>query len=554
MKKDSVLLRWLWRRTAKRIPALIMLLLTNVAVALLGVAFAVASKNIVNQAVSGTRAGLYHAAAVQLIFVGGIIVCLTVQRYLHAKTAAELDRDWKHDLAGRIIHGEYLKVTKFHTGELLNRLNNDVRAVDEGILAVFPGFLSMLTRIIAVGVMLFVLEPILASFLLALGFVVVCIALLARKYLNDLNKKVSTADGKVSGFFQEVFEKLLVVQAMNLQKEVLRRGDILMEDRYRLQKRRWVLTLTSNTFLSFVGYFTAFATLIYSAFALQKGVMDFGELTVVTQLVGQFYAPMVHLSGVLPKYILLLSACERLYELEQLCETTVQAESAESVAYEDIAAICAEDVSFAYDKDKVLENATFSLPRDSFAVVTGASGIGKSTLLKLLLGIFPENGGELYLATENGHVPLSASTRELFAYVPQGNLLFSGTVRENLLLAKDDATNEEVETALYVSALDSVVESLPQGLDTVLGENGNGLSDGQAQRLSIARAVLNGAPILLLDECTSSLDDDTERTVLQRIHDLPHKTCIVVTHRPAALEFAQWQLQVDDGWITCQKI
>ncbi len=554
MKKDSVLLRWLWRRTAKRIPALILLLVTNIATALLGVAFAVASKNIVNQAVSGTREGLFHAAAVQLVLVCCIIVCLTVQRFLHSKTSAELDRDWKRHLADKILHGEYLKVSGFHSGELINRMNNDVRAVDEGILSVFPGFLSMLTRVLSVGVVLFVLEPFLASFLFLLGLIVVLIAVFARKFLNDLNKKVSTADGKVSGFFQETFEKLLVVQAMNLEKEVLRRGDVLMEERFRLQKRRWLITLTSNTFISFVGYFTAFAALIYSAFALQNGAMDFGELTVMTQLVGQFYAPMVHLSGILPKYILLLSACERLYELEQLCESYEERGRAESVSYDDVLAICAEDLSFAYGREKVLQNATFSLPRDSFAVVTGASGIGKSTLLKLLLGIFPQDSGSLYVATENAHVPLSAATRELFAYVPQGNLLFSGTVRENLLLAKQNASENELEAAMYVSALDSVIDILPQGLDTILGENGHGLSDGQAQRLSIARAVLTDAPILLLDECTSSLDEETERTVLERLRDLPNKTCIVVTHRPAALEFAQWQLQVDDGWITCQKI
>ncbi len=554
MKRDSVLLRWLWHRTAKRIPALILLLVTNIATALLGVAFAVASKNIVNQAVSGTREGLFQAATVQLALVCGVVICLTLQRYVHSKTAAELDRDWKRNLARRILHGEYLKVTGFHSGELINRMNNDVRAVDEGILSVFPGFLSMLTRVISVGIVLFLLEPFLTSFLLLLGLIVALIAVFARKFLNDLNKKVSTADGKVSGFFQEIFEKLLVVQAMNLEKEVLRRGDVLMEERFRLQKRRWTITLTSNTFISLVGYFTAFVALIYSALALQKGVMDFGELTVMTQLVGQFYAPMVHLSGILPKYILLLSACERLYELEQLCESYEKQEGAESVSYEEVLAICAEDLSFAYDKEKVLQNATFSLPRDSFAVVTGASGIGKSTLLKLLLGIFPQDSGSLYVATENACVPLSAATRELFAYVPQGNLLFSGTVRENLILAKQNASEEELETAIYVSALDSVIDILPQGLDTVLGENGHGLSDGQAQRLSIARAVLADAPILLLDECTSSLDEETERTVLERLRALPHKTCIVVTHRPAALEFAQWQLQVDDGWITCQKI
>ena len=150
--------------------------------------------------------------------------------------------------------------------------------------------------------------------------------------------------------------------------------------------------------------------------------------------------------------------------------------------------------------------------------------------------------------------PLSGSTRKLFAYVPQGNLLFSGTLRENLLLVKPDATEAEVEQAVYLSCMDAYLPQLPQGLETVLGENAHGLSEGQAQRLAIARAVLGGAPILLLDEVTSALDAETERTVLQRLRRLPDRTCIAVTHRPAALELADWKLQVDERGIRCVSI
>ncbi len=217
-------------------------------------------------------------------------------------------------------------------------------------------------------------------------------------------------------------------------------------------------------------------------------------------------------------------------------------------------AICAENLSFAYDRDAVVHHASFALPKGSFTVITGPSGIGKSTLLKLLLGIFKPDCGSLYAQTGQTRVPIDRSTRSLFAYVPQGNLLLSGTLRENLTITRPNATESEIMQAVHVSAMEEYLEQLPDGLDTVLGESGAGLSEGQAQRLAIARAVLGGAPILLLDEITSALDVETERTVLTRIRQLPDRTCIAVTHRPAALELADWQLRVSESGSFIAKV
>jgi ATP-binding cassette subfamily B protein len=184
-------------------------------------------------------------------------------------------------------------------------------------------------------------------------------------------------------------------------------------------------------------------------------------------------------------------------------------------------------------------------------VITGPSGIGKSTLLKLLLGVFCPDSGELYLQCGEERVPVDRSTRRLFAYVPQGNLLFSGTLRENLIVTAPQATEAALQQAVYVSAMDEFLPQLPQGLDTYIGESGAGLSEGQAQRLAIARAVLGGAPVLLLDECTSALDAETEQKVLQRLRALPKRTCIAVTHRPAARALCDWRLELGEGKIRC---
>jgi len=205
------------------------------------------------------------------------------------------------------------------------------------------------------------------------------------------------------------------------------------------------------------------------------------------------------------------------------------------------------ELCFAYDRDRIFENAEFVIEKGSFGAILGHSGIGKSTLLKLLMGIYKPGSGKLYVETEEGQVPINRSTRRLFAYVPQGNLLLSGTIRENLTITRPNATDEEIREAIHISCMDDYVYAFPQGLDTPMGESGAGLSEGQAQRLSIARAVLSGAPILLLDEATSALDGETEKLVLERLRSLHNRTCIAVTHRPAALALCDWTMEMKDG-------
>jgi ATP-binding cassette subfamily B protein len=252
------------------------------------------------------------------------------------------------------------------------------------------------------------------------------------------------------------------------------------------------------------------------------------------------------------------ASAERLMELQDIQGDPAPVREAPETLYGNMNAIAAKNLSFSYDRDQVLENAEFVLPKGAFAVITGPSGMGKSTLLKLMLGIFRPEQGSVHLVCDKGPLQLDRSTRRLFAYVPQSNLLLSGTIRDNLTIIKPMATEEELREAVYVSAMDDYLAALPNGLDTLLGENGSGLSEGQAQRLAIARAILGGSPILLLDECTSALDEETEQKVLRRLRSLENRTCIAVTHRPAAINLCDWRLEVSGGkicshWVDLQK-
>ena len=405
----------------------------------------------------------------------------------------------------------------------------------------------MIARIVGAAAALLTLEPLFAGALLSAGGLLVAFTALARRQLKKLHKQVSEAEGKVSGFIQETIEKLLMVQAMDVAEEMERRSDSLLEHRFRIQRRRKNVSVLTNTGVSILTYGAGFLALAWCSFRLLQGRMSFGSLTAVIQLVNQLQSPFVHLTGVLPQYVAMIAAAERLMELDAIPGEEASAVEDARGLYAQLDGIGADRLCFSYDNDVILQGADFSLPKGAFAVITGPSGIGKSTLLKLLLGVYPPEDGSLFACRGDERIPLGRATRRLFAYVPQGNLLLSGTLRENLTIVRPDAAQAEIDRAVYVSAMDEYLPHLPDGLETVLGENGAGLSEGQAQRLAIARAVLSGAPILLLDECTSALDEAIEQTVLTRLKALPDRTCIAVTHRPAALALCDWRLEVADG-------
>lgn len=548
MKKNPLI--WITRHVRQRIPVILLMMAAQIANALFAVYFALGTRGVIDSAIAGNKQEFWPACGKLAAIIVGILLSMTLVRHLRERLRADLEWDWKRKLLHGLLHGDYAAVSAYHSGELLNRLNNDVNRVNEGVLNIVPNAAAMITRLVAAVVVLGTLDGRFTLAVLVLGAVVLSATALMRRRLKELNKQVSTHDGKVSGFLQETMEKLLMVQTMDVAEEVERRTEVLLADRYAIQRKRKNVSLISNACISLMSHGAGFFALCWCAWQMLLGQMSFGSLTAVTQLVGQLQAPFVNLSGVMPQYVAMLASAERLMELEEIEGEPAPMSEDPADLYERMDALCAEGLSFAYDRDQVLSNASFRLPKGAFTVITGPSGIGKSTILKLLLGVFHPQNGNLYLDCVGENVPLDRSIRRLFAYVPQGNLLLSGTLRENLTIVLPEASEEEIHQAIYVSAMDEFLPQLPNGLDTVLGESGAGLSEGQAQRLAIARAVLGGAPVLLLDECTSALDAETERKVLERIRTLPRRTCIAVTHRTAAIALCDWQLRVDAGHVS----
>ena len=547
MKTSPVL--WILKQIRGRIPGILLMTAAQVGQAVLSVLFALGSRGVIDSATAGQPELFFQACLRQGAIIAGILLCLTVLRHLRDRLHGDLERDWKRKLLHGLLHGEYAAVSSYHSAELLNRLNNDVNKVNDGILTIVPNAAAMVTRLVVAVAVLGTMDARFTLLVAALGAVVVISTAMMRRQLKELNKRVSAHDGKVSGFLQEIMEKLLMVQTMDVSQEVERRADVLLDDRYAIQRKRKNVSLVTNTGISIMSYGAGFLALVWCSWRMLQGQMSFGSLTAVTQLVGQLQAPFVNLSGVMPQYTAMIAAGERLMELEKIQGEPMPAERSPEEIYREMESLHAEELTFSYDRDQVLLDAEFFLPKGAFAVITGPSGIGKSTILKLLLGVFRPERGRLFLRGKMGELSLDRSTRKLFAYVPQGNLLLSGTLRDNLTIVRPDASEDEIREAVTVSAMDEFLPQLPIGLDTVLGESGSGLSEGQAQRLAIARAILGGAPILLLDECTSALDAETEEKVLKRLKALPGRTCIAVTHRPAAIALCDWRLEVSDGKI-----
>lgn len=550
MKTNAML--WTLKQIRNRIPAILIMTAAQVGHSVFCVLFALGSRAVIDSATAGDARAFGIACLKQAGIIAGILISMGLVRHLRERIRADLDRDWKKRMLHGLLNGEYAEVSAYHSAELLNRLNNDVTKVNEGLLNIIPNGGAMAARIFAVVVVLGSLDLRFALVMAMLGAVVVATTAVLRRRLKDLNRQVSEHDGKVSGFLQETMEKLMMVQAMDISQEMERRTGLLLDDRYEIQRKRKNISVMSNTAVSIMHYGAGFLALCWCAGRLLRGQMSVGSLTAVIQLVNQLQAPFVNLSGILPQYAAMMASAERLMELDAIRGEPVLQEDIQSM-YGRMDAILAEGLNFSYGRDTILKNAGFIIKKGDFAVITGPSGIGKSTILKLLLGIYTPESGEISLFCGKEKHTLDRRMRKLFAYVPQGNLLLSGTLRENLTVVRPDCTEEEIQQAVYVSGMDEFLPVLPDGINTVLGENGAGLSEGQAQRLAIARAVLGGAPILLLDECTSALDARTEQLVLQRLRELPGRTCISVTHHPAGVAICDCQLEMRDGAIWTMK-
>lgn len=554
-KKNNSALSWDLQLAKSVWRGISVLSVFGLAYSVLGASFALVSKNVIDSAVAMASGGAGTELVKMCLLLAFLILLQLVMQIvvseLTVRVNGRLNIECKRRLFSSLLHKEASGVLQYHSGELLNRLTSDVSVITNAVSSLIPDLVHYVTRAAVSFGVLFYLDKWFALLCLAAMPIVLLAARIYRGKMKNLHKQVQESDGKTRSFMQESLANLLVIKSFGSEKRVSERAAELQTKNYRLNLKRAHISILSNIifFIAMTaGYYFALG---WGAFRLSRGLMSFGSLTAILQLVEQLQSPFRSLSSLLPQYYAMTASTERLMELENLPEESpAQSRFDREEIYGGACAFCAENVTFSYDGKKVLDNVSFRLEKGDFAAVTGLSGAGKSTLLKLFLGIMEPDSGEIYLLLQNGEkLSLGAETRALFAYVPQGNLILSGTIRENIAFAKEDASEEEIISAAKNAEIWEEISALPQGLDTVLGEGGAGLSEGQVQRLAIARALLYDAPVLLLDECTSALDEKTEKAVLENLIALRSKTCLTVSHKAAAKECCNVNFYVENGRV-----
>lgn len=551
-KSDIAVVKWMLSVGKRQIPKLIIIILANAFWASLSVIFANFSKNVIDAAVvdHSTKKVVTYAVAL----FGVIMLQLTMNLLSNSfseRCKGRLDMTFKKYLLGQIMKKDYTSVTAYHTGELQNRLFNDVEVITDGLTTIVPNSVYYIVKLICAFVYLVIIDKIFALLFLCGGLLIFLCMSMFRTTLKRLHNKVQETEGKTRSFFQETVINLLVVKSFASENKILNEADELQETNFKAKMKRRFMHVASSGAVSSVFNLGYVFALTFGAFRLVGGTISYGTVTAMLQLVNQVQIPLANLSSTFPKYFSMIASAERLMEI---CNLPDEAEcNGEDInveeAYEALKAISFDNITFKYDRDLILDKTSLSIKKGDFVAIMGISGIGKSTLLKLLLGVFSVQGGSISLKLSNRDIPVDKHTRRLFAYVPQGNMLLSGTIRENLTFINESATDEQIEQAINVSCAKEFIDELPQGLETVIGEKGMGLSEGQLQRLAIARSLLSGSPVLLLDEATSALDEATEKKLLTNLKCLKNVTCIIVSHKKAALEICNKYVRIENGKI-----
>ena len=444
----------------------------------------------------------------------------------------------------RVIRSEWQSKATHHSGDIMNRLEGDVGTVVGFLTETLPSALSTLLLFTGAFVYLYSMDSMLA--LITIAIVPLCIVMskfYVRK-MRKLNRIVRDSDSQIQSVMQDIVQHMLVIKTLESDKLMVSRLKSSQQELHDNIVRRTIFSVMSNLTVNLGFSISYLFTFAWSAFRLSAGTLTFGGMTAFLQLVSRIQGPARSLAKLIPSSVAVLTAAERLMELEDIPEE----KDGDAIEIEAPCEIKLENVSFRYENDSplVLDNFSYTFPAATATAVVGETGAGKTTLIRLLLALSHPTEGRVTIASAKHPERRDVMThlhRCNFVYVPQGNTLMSGTIRENLLLGKPEATEEQITEALHQSCADFVM-SLPDGLDTMCSEQGGGLSEGQAQRIAIARALLRDRPVMLFDEATAALDPETERQLLQNIMQTKQKTIIFITHRMAVCDYCQNVLHI----------
>ena len=562
-----VKIKWMGSYAKPAVPFLIFSIIVNIIFAVIGIYNVTVSKSLIDSAISGDSEATIRWLIIMLSITLISMLSSPVTSFMSTHSSTKLTQNIQRKIYQHIQCSDWLEQSKFHSVSLLTRVTSDVSNISSAILGTIPSLVSLTVTLVGSFYTLISWAPSIAFAAVFIGPFLILVGKYFSRKLKDLYKEAQEEDVKYRSFMQESIQNIMIVKTFCMEKINMHRLVEIQNNKYKIAMRNTklsVMTSMSMSFCSSIAYFTIFT---WGVLNIAKGVSTYGTFTGMLQLYSKVQAPFSSLASMIPGLISTIAAAERLMEIEAIPVEKMADEKelddigSLEVALDSISSkvsstfnkpnIVFDNVSFSYKaNNNILNNINLTIDAGETIAFVGPSGEGKTTMIRLILSLINPTEGNILLSEGNLVKEINRNYRELISYVPQGNTLFSGSIRDNLKYGNTYASEDEIKAALKNACALDFVNELEDGLDTMIGEKGVGISEGQAQRIAIARSFLRERPILILDEATSALDPETEVNVLKAVRALPTKpTCIIITHRPSALNICNRIMKLEKGHI-----
>ena len=547
-------MKWLLKLTGKHLWSVGALCLFVITLTLADVVQALAMASFLDFAAAGDKAGFLRWFGIYFGLIFFQLAGGAARNLCQQSVSNKLYNSVRLRFFRTVLTREYAALRDKKSGELMQLISSDTSIVVGTVLGLPLEVCTLLTQLIGASLCLTFLQGKLALVLFGCFAAMLIAGLPLRNFIRKYHKLLMEASGKVLNVHQEALNNLLIIRAFQATEGVLREAGDKLNTYRKIMLRKACISQAIHSGSSTAINLAYIIGMLWCGMGIAEGSVSFGTFSAVWQLIGKITGPARQMAGILPQYYTLTASSERLQALENLAQEEEHADRNWEKTAETFTAIHSEKLTFSYgnpDQSPVLRDLTFTINRGDFIAITGESGIGKSTFLKLLLGIYRPEGAAMTVRLPGGEcIPLDTGARNMISYVPQGNFLMSGTIREAVHFWQGDTVDEKkLKEACRIAEADGFITALETGYDTPLGERGAGLSEGQLQRLAIARAIYSGKPVLLLDEATSALDEQTEAKVLDNLRQLRNRTVVIVTHRKAALDICSRIVEMEDGRI-----
>lgn len=537
--------KWLLRYASRYRLQIALYVVIGIVSTAMGLGSSVATKYLIDSVVSHSDDTILRNALLAVgLSLSQIIVGAVISRIV-AVVGTKISSEIRSSIYEHITYSKWENIRKFHSGDLLNRIEGDVASVSNSIITYIPGIFTKGAQFIGCLAVVLYYDPTMAIFaFLSVPFLVIS-SKITMKMIRKYNKESREMNGKIISFYSESIQNLQTIKAFDITKRYVEQMKTNLQLHRKIRLDHDKFTIIMGLCMSVIGLVVAYTCYGWGVYRLWQGAISYGTMTLFLQISGQLTGSFSSLVSLLPGAITIATAAGRIMEITDLPleenKNDEQAQKMEKSANENGVTIVCDNLKYTYpDGDEpVVGSATFRAEPGETIAFVGPSGEGKTTLLRLILGLVEPDSGSLTVETKDGMtIPVSESTRRFCSYVPQGNAVFSGTVADNLRIVRPEATDDEIIAALKIADACSFVEQLPLGINTEISEKGVNFSEGQVQRISIARAILRDAPIIVMDEATSALDAETEANVVANMMKAyPNRTRIITTHRPAMLKY-----------------